>query len=241
MRTRGRIFGEGQAERIRRLPRFPPQECREESNRFGRRRGFPARSAKDKGESELKEIEALAALLENERPQEWENFPDIELYKDQLLSYMQRQGIWSKGDDALTGAMISNYIKMGLMPGPVDKKYTREHIAYLTAIQALKQVMSVADTGLLLRCRAESDMQRFYGLFRAQLDDALNASAAGLRDVGDDDLAAEILARALHAYADRIIYERMLSVLREREEARKRDEEETQKKEKEDKKKGKAD
>ena len=78
--------------------------------------GFPARSAKDKGESELKEIEALAALLENERPQEWENFPDIELYKDQLLSYMQRQGIWSKGDDALTGAMISNYIKMGLMP-----------------------------------------------------------------------------------------------------------------------------
>lgn len=94
----------------------------------------------------MKEIEALAALLENERPQEWENFPDIELYKDQLLSYMQRQGIWSKGDDALTGAMISNYIKMGLMPGPVDKKYTREHIAYLTAIQALKQVMSVADT-----------------------------------------------------------------------------------------------
>ena len=94
---------------------------------------------------------------------------------------------------------------------------------------------------MLLRCRAESDMQRFYGLFRAQLDDALNASAAGLRDVGDDDLAAEILARALHAYADRIIYERMLSVLREREEARKRDEEETQKKEKEDKKKGKAD
>ena len=106
----------------------------------------------------MKEIEALAALLENERPQEWESFPDIELYKDQLLSYMQRQGIWSKGDDALTGAMISNYIKMGLMPGPVDKKYTREHIAYLTAIQALKQVMSVADTGLLLRCRAESDM-----------------------------------------------------------------------------------
>ena len=41
MRTRGRIFGEGQAERIRRLSRFPPQECREESNRFGRRRVFP--------------------------------------------------------------------------------------------------------------------------------------------------------------------------------------------------------
>ena len=82
----------------------------------------------------MKEIEELAVLLKNERPQEWESFPDIELYKDQLLGYMQRQRIWSKGDDALTGAMISNYIKMGLMPGPADKKYTREHIAYLTAI-----------------------------------------------------------------------------------------------------------
>ena len=34
-------FRGGQAERIRRLPRFPPRECREESNRFGRRRVFP--------------------------------------------------------------------------------------------------------------------------------------------------------------------------------------------------------
>ena len=83
---------------------------------------------------------------------------------------------WSKGDDALTGAMISNYIKMGLMPGPADKKYTREHIAYLTAIQALKQVISVADTGLLLRSRRESDMQRFYEEFRERLNGAMDVS-----------------------------------------------------------------
>ena len=184
----------------------------------------------------MKEIEELAVLLKNERPQEWESFPDIELYKDQLLGYMQRQRIWSKGDDALTGAMISNYIKMGLMPGPADKKYTREHIAYLTAIQALKQVISVADTGLLLRSRRESDMQRFYEEFRERLNGAMDVSAAGLCDVSDDELT-----RTLRAYADRIVYERMLAVLREREEARRKDEEEAQKKEKEDKKKNKTD
>lgn len=189
----------------------------------------------------MKEIEELAVLLKNERPQEWESFPDIELYKDQLLGYMQRQRIWSKGDDALTGAMISNYIKMGLMPGPADKKYTREHIAYLTAIQALKQVISVADTGLLLRSRRESDMQRFYEEFRERLNGAMDVSAAGLCDVSDDELASEVLTRALRAYADRIVYERMLAVLREREEARRKDEEEALKKEKEDKKKNKTD
>ena len=50
-----------------------------------------------------------------------------------------------------------------------------------------------------------------------------------------------LLTRALRAYADRIVYERMLAVLREREEARRKDEEEAQKKEKEDKKKNKTD
>lgn len=66
-------------------------------------------------------------------------------------------------------------------------------------------------------------------------------SFRGLCDVSDDELASEVLTRALRAYADRIVYERMLAVLREREEARRKDEEEAQKKEKEDKKKNKTD
>ena len=72
--------------------------------------------------------------------------------------------------------------------------------------------MSVADTGLMLRCRAESDMQRFYGLFRAQLDDALNASAAGLRDVGDDDLAAAVSYTHLDVYKRQVTHWLWLAV-----------------------------
>lgn len=189
----------------------------------------------------MKEIEALAALLENERPQEWENFPDIELYKDQLLSYMQRPGHLVEGRRRAHRRNDQQLHQNGTDARPRGQEIHPRAYRLPYGHSGAQAGDERGRHGLLLRCRAESDMQRFYGLFRAQLDDALNASAAGLRDVGDDDLAAEILARALHAYADRIIYERMLSVLREREEARKRDEEETQKKEKEDKKKGKAD
>lgn len=190
----------------------------------------------------MEEFDLLKKRLMNERPNAWVDFPDIEIYKDQLLSYMQRQNISTGADDALTGAMISNYVKMGLMPGPVDKKYEREHIAYLTAIQVLKQVMSVSDTKLLLESQPDiKDTEAFYGDFRLLLDGALNTAATLLDSTDEAALPRGILRIALSAYAGKIIYDSLLSVLREREESRQKNEEEKQKKEKDEKKKAKAD
>ena len=43
---------------------------------------------------------------------------DIALYMDQLISYMPRQLIHFDENEALTSAMVNNYIKDGLVPGP---------------------------------------------------------------------------------------------------------------------------
>ena len=39
----------------------------------------------------MEAIRELKERLETERPVEWESFPDIGLYMDQLISYMPRQ------------------------------------------------------------------------------------------------------------------------------------------------------
>ena len=103
----------------------------------------------------MEEIRELKERLERERPVEWEAFPDIGLYMDQLISYMPRQLIHYGEGESLTSAMVNNYIKDGAMPRAEGKRYSRTHLAYLTALCALKQVLSVKDAGLLLAAASE--------------------------------------------------------------------------------------
>ena len=93
----------------------------------------------------MEEIRELKERLEGERPVEWEALPDIGLYMDQLISYMPRQLIRYGEGESLTSAMVNNYIKDGAMPRAEGKRYSRTHLAYLTALCALKQVLSVKD------------------------------------------------------------------------------------------------
>ena len=66
--------------------------------------------------------DALIQALKTVRPVAWDQLPDLNLYKDQVLSYMQRQVLSFDEDDALTSAMINNYIKAGLLPRAEGKK-----------------------------------------------------------------------------------------------------------------------
>ena len=97
----------------------------------------------------MEELEELKRRLEEERPMVWDSFPDIGLYMDQVISYVSRQLISYDGGEALTPAMVNNYIKDGLLPRAEGKKYSKTHLGYLTAICALKQVLSVRDTRTL--------------------------------------------------------------------------------------------
>ena len=115
----------------------------------------------------MEEIRALKERLEGERPVDWEGFPDIGLYMDQLISYMPRQLIHYGEGEALTSAMVNNYIKDGAMPRAEGKRYSRTHLAYLTALCALKQVLSVKDAGLLLASAAQGrEPSELYEQFR---------------------------------------------------------------------------
>ncbi len=166
----------------------------------------------------MEEIRELKERLEGERPVAWEDLPDIGLYMDQLVSYMPRQLIHYGEGETLTSAMVNNYIKDGAMPRAEGKRYSRTHLAYLTALCALKQVLSVKDAGLLLDAAgAGQEPQALYARFLEELDRALDVTA-GTLDASDreEDLPGLALALALRSYADRLACQRLLELLRAR-------------------------
>lgn len=166
----------------------------------------------------MEEISDLRRRLEEDRPQDWDAFPDIGLYMDQIISYMPRQLIHFDEGESLTSAMVNNYIKDGLLPRAEGKRYSRTHLAYLTAICALKQVLSVKDASRLIAAGSQAkEPQALYACFRAELDRALNETAETLAgDVGEEDLPGLALGLALRSYADKLACERVLDIMQAR-------------------------
>ena len=82
-----------------------------------------------------------------------EDIPNIDLYMDQVTSFMEKALKSTKrypDDKILTKTMINNYAKNDLLPPPVKKKYSKEHLLVLTFIYYFKSLMSIGDIEKLL-------------------------------------------------------------------------------------------
>lgn len=83
-----------------------------------------------------------------------EEIPSVDLYMDQVLSFINDRTRYltrnPKEDKIFTKTMINNYAKTKILPAPVKKKYSKDHILLLLLIYYFKGVLSVGDTGVLL-------------------------------------------------------------------------------------------
>ncbi len=81
------------------------------------------------------------------------DLPNIDLYMDQVTTFMDSQLAVSKRhpeDKILTKTMINNYAKNNLLPPPVKKKYSREHLLALIFIYYFKHILSIGDIQAIL-------------------------------------------------------------------------------------------
>jgi hypothetical protein len=79
--------------------------------------------------------------------------PDIDLYMDQVITFMESHLGKLKRmpeDKVLTKTMINNYAKNGFLPSPEKKKYSKNHVLLLTLIYYFKKVLSISDIASLL-------------------------------------------------------------------------------------------
>lgn len=82
-----------------------------------------------------------------------EDIPNIELYMDQITTFMdtQLEGCKRHSDDKiLTKTMINNYAKNNLLPPPEKKKYSKEHVLTLIFIYYFKNILSISDIQSIL-------------------------------------------------------------------------------------------
>ena len=80
----------------------------------------------------------------------WDELPELDLYMDQIIVLMEKYLGSNPKEKLITPSMINNYVKLGIVPPPQKKKYSKTHIAYLIIICSLKQVMPIADIKILI-------------------------------------------------------------------------------------------
>ena len=89
----------------------------------------------------------------------WSELPNLDLYLDQVLLYVNQldSSCIIDDDKGLTSAMINNYVKNGHLEKPIKKKYSRRQLARLIVITYLKNVFSIQEISKTLTILTEND------------------------------------------------------------------------------------
>ena len=131
----------------------------------------------------------------------YEELPDIELYMDQVITFLDKQlKIFQNSidDKQITPSMINNYVKGEVLSAPISKKYNREHLALIEEICTLKQVLSIADVKQIIDSRyndSSSNMEvfnEFNEMNNNKIKTSVNEAFKKLNGVDENDKLAII-------------------------------------------------
>lgn len=151
----------------------------------------------------------------------YEEFPDIDLYMDQVITYLDRElrvFQTSSLDKVITHSMINNYVKGDVVTAPISKKYNREHLALINETCSLKQVLSISEIKQILDIEYENDNQTAFNSFAELSKEEFHNTASDtmekLNDIDDNDikklnklaLDLAIKANSYITIAKRILY-----------------------------------
>lgn len=124
------------------------------------------------------EIRSALSAIQRYRPARWEQIPDLGLYMDQVITFITRMYEPLYGEDIhgyLSPSMINNYVKSRLIPRPTGKKYSREQIALLMMIVALKQTSSMEDIRRMLALQESETVESLYNAFSQRFSDVIQS------------------------------------------------------------------
>jgi len=122
-----------------------------------------------------------------------EDFPDMELYMDQAETFLNRElAIYKKNekDKVITKTMIGNYVKHNMLPRPVNKKYSRDHLILLALIFYLKGIFQIEEI--------EKIMKPLIDNYNSEFDDKIDLAALyeGILEVQEKE--QEALAQSVN-------------------------------------------
>ncbi len=148
----------------------------------------------------------------------YESLPEIELYMDQLISYLNKllsRTCRSEDGEPLTPNRVNNYVKDGRIKRPVQKKYDRDRIAMLYMLCCAKQNLSLPEASALLGRLESEGTEKLYEEFKALQEPIVRNCAAELSgtDKNEDALLKKALELTVRSTAERYIAESIITSL----------------------------
>ncbi len=192
-----------------------------------------------------KTLEVWLNELNNFSFKKYEELPDIELYMDQVVTFLEKQiKIFQNSslDKQITSSMINNYVKGEVVAAPIAKKYNREHLAAIEEVITLKQVLSIAEVKQILDERYKDMPEKgeifnsFNELQTEKITSIVNEAFKHLNDIDEND-TKELINLALDFSLSAVAYiniaKKILFLTRVYDELNKPEEDKKKEKEKE--------
>ena len=137
--------------------------------------------------------------LSNFSFKEYEALPEIDLYMDQVVTFLDKQlSIFQTStlDKQITPSMINNYVKGEVLPSPISKKYNKEHLALIEEICTLKQVLSIAEVKQILDSEYKDvtlkgeTFNKFNEMNNNKIQESVENAFKQLNDIDENDTTA---------------------------------------------------
>ncbi|HBC30687.1 MAG TPA: hypothetical protein DC024_05500 [Clostridiales bacterium] len=107
----------------------------------------------------------------------WDDLPNFAIYCDQMLQIVTDELSFMHNDSEklITKNMVNNYVKWGIMPKPVKKKYEKLHIAYVIVITVLKQILPISKIkdGIKLQVALQGNEKIAYDSFCEAFEESM--------------------------------------------------------------------
>ncbi|OPX43757.1 hypothetical protein CLHUN_22370 [Ruminiclostridium hungatei] len=171
------------------------------------------------------ELSNFSNALGQYATERWTQFPGIDLYMDQVVTYLEKLLKLFDTDASgkvITSSMVNNYVKEGYLKRPVNKKYDRVQLVTLYIMSMLKPILPIPlIAGSLSNLTHEQKYQSFFEELTKLQDEAFrNISdklTAILENLSEEDYETTLRLFALQltseANARKIVAEKILQSL----------------------------
>ena len=157
----------------------------------------------------IREDDIMPASIESFRLPRFREIPDVGLYLDQTVKYINRYLEPLCGME-ITSSMVSNYVKKGYIENPIRKQYDAKQIAYLLVITIIKNVVSMEHCSRLFEMQKQVySVETAYNYFCCELENML-CYTFGLKDeveaIGTSNTELKRMLRSVIIAVANIIY-----------------------------------
>ena len=162
----------------------------------------------------------LAATIADFHLPRYRELPNMGLYLEQVTSYIA-DILAPLGCIEITGSMVRNYVKKGLIDRPIKKVYHRDQICYLFFITIAKTVLTMENIQLLFDVQKKVyDAYTAYEYLRQESDNVIEYVFSMKEDLDivgyTNTKEKDMLRNTIIAMVHKIYLELCFEVIRDR-------------------------